>query len=163
MKQKTLIIIVALVALFTLACSLTGCGTGTEEETDAIAPPAESSGEQHSASVGPVELTSGQLPEGYPEKEIPIYESASSVILGGFKLDMDEALTYNLVIGSDDDVQTITKDLRNKLENGSTEFEDMGGGMLMGAKGGWEFFITMGSGETDGYETLVTYMVTKKQ
>jgi len=93
-----------------------------------------------------------QLPEGYPAKEIPIYEPASSVVLGGFKQDMDDIRVYNLVIGSD-----------NTFENESAEFEQMvGGGMFMGVKDGWEYAIVINSGEADGYGTLVTYMLTKK-
>ena len=105
----------------------------------------------------------GQIPEGYPEEEIPIYEPASSVILGGFKMEEGDTLVYNLVIGSNDDVQTVTQNIRNKLENESTEFEGVGEGMLIGVKGEWEYVITINSGEEDGYETLVTYMLTKKQ
>jgi hypothetical protein len=161
-KQKSLTVVVVVVVLSTLlACSLTGCGIGAGEVADVIATqvPAESGGEQKSL---PSELTSGQIPEGYPEGEIPIYEVASSVILGGFKQDMEGTLVYNLVIGSTDDVQTVTQDIRNKFENESTEFEDMGGGMLMGVKGGWGYVITINSGEADGYETLVTYTLRKE-
>ncbi len=160
MKQKTSIVVVAVVVLSTLACSLTGGDIGTGEESDAIAtqPPAASSGEQL-----PLELATGQIPEGYPEEEIPIYEPASSVILGGFKMEEGDTLFYNLVIGSNDDVQTVIQNIRNKFENESTEFEDMGGSMLIGVKGEWEYAITINSGEADGYETLVTYTLTKKQ
>jgi len=159
-KQKTLII--AVVVLSTLACSLTGGGIGTEEEADAIAtqPPAESSGEQLPV---PLELVTDQIPEGYPEGEIPIYEPASSVILGGFKMEDDGTLFYNLVIGSNDNVQTVTQNIRNQLENESTEFTYLGEGMLIGVKGEWEYAITINSGEVDGYETLVTYTLTKRQ
>ena len=162
MKQKTSIVVIAVVVLSTLACSLTGGGIGTGEEADAIAtqPAAESSGEQLSL---PLELATDQIPEGYPEEEIPIYEPASSVILGGFKMEEGDTLFYNLVIGSNDDVQTVTQNIRNKLENESTEFEGVGEGMLIGVKGEWEYVITINSGEEDGYETLVTYMLTKKQ
>jgi hypothetical protein len=162
MKQKASIVVVVVVVLSTLACSLTGCGIGTGEEADAIATqaPAEPSGEQLPL---PSELATGQMPEGYPEKEITIYEPASSVILGGLKLEEDDTLFYNLVIGSDDDAQTVTQNIRSILENESSEFEDIGGGMLIGAKGEWEYVITINSGEVDGYETLVTYALTKKQ
>lgn len=161
MKQKILILVVAVIVLSTLACSLTGGGIGTGEEVDAIAtqPPAESSDEQLPA---PLELATDQIPEGYPEGEIPIYEPASSVILGGYKMEDGGTLFYNLVIGSDDDVQTVTQNIQNKFENESTEFENMGG-LLIGAKGEWEYVITIDSGEADGYGTLVTYTLTKKQ
>lgn len=162
MKQKTSIVVVAVVVLFTLACSLTGCDIETGEEADTIATQssAESSGEQ---LPHPSELATIQIPVGYPEKEIPVYEPASSVILGGFKNDLGDKVFCNLVIGSDDDVQTITQNIRNKLENESTKFEDMGEGMLIGVKGEWEYVITMDPGEADGYKTLVTYTLTKKQ
>lgn len=144
-----------------MACSLTGCGSGAEEEADA--PPAESGNEQSSVSAGPIELVAGQIPEGYPEREILLYDLSSSVILGGHRLDVDGVLHCNVVLGSGDDMQTITKDIKNKIENDSTEFEDLGGGMLIGAKGGWEYVITMGSGEVDGYETTVTYTLTEEK
>ncbi|MEA3339725.1 MAG: hypothetical protein U9R15_07145 [Chloroflexota bacterium] len=163
MKQKILILVVAVIVLSTLACSLTGGGIGTGEEVDAIEtqPPAESSDEQLPLPSEPVDLATGQIPEGYPEEEIPIYEPASSVILGGMKLDTDDILHYNLTIGSNDDVQTVTQNIRNKFENESTEFEDMGS-LLIGVKGEWEYVITINSGEADGYETLVTYTLAKK-
>jgi hypothetical protein len=161
-RRKSLVVVVAVVVLSTLACSLGGGGTGTGEEADVVAtqPPAESGGEEQGL---PSELTSGQVPEGYPEEEIPVYEIASSVILGGFKQDMGDTLVYNLVIGSKDDVQTVTQNIRDEFENGSIEFEDMGGGMLMGVKGGWEYVITINSGEADGYETVVTYSLRKER
>ena len=161
MKQKILILVVAVIVLSTLACSLPGGGIGTGEEVDAIATQsaAESSGEQLPA---PLELATDQIPEGYPEEEIPIYEPASSVILGGSKMEESDILFYNLVIGSNDDVQTVTQNIQNKFENESTEFENMGG-LLIGVKGEWEYVITINSGEADGYGTLVTYTLTKKQ
>lgn len=161
MKQKTSIIIMAVVVLSTLACSLTGGGIGTGEEADAIATqsPVESSGEQ----LPLPELATGQIPEGYPEEEIPIYEPASSVILGGFKQEDGDTLFYNLVIGSNDDMQTVIQNIRNKFEDESTEFEEIGESMFIGVKGEWEYAITINSGGADGYETWVTYTLTKKQ
>jgi len=108
-------------------------------------------------------MATGQLPEGYPEKEIPIYEPASSVILGGIRQDMGEALFYNVVIGSNDDVQTVTQSIRKEFENKSTEFEAIGTSMLIGVKGEWEYAIAINPGEVDGYETLITYTLTKEQ
>ena len=167
MKQKIWIVVVVVV-LSILASSLTGCGieTGIEigADTDAITtatqPPAESGDDQ---VPRPPKIAEGQIPEGYPEKEIPIYEPASSVILGGLKQDMGDALFYNLVIGSNDDVQTVIQNIRNEFENKSTEFEDIGGGMLIGIKGEWEYTITINPGEADGYETLITCTLIKEQ
>ena len=176
MKRNTCLVVAIVVALSTLACSLTGGGAEIREEVDVTQPPVESGDEQpispsepddeqptSPSEPGDVDLEmTGQIPEGYPENEIPIYEPASSAILGGFKMGEGGTLIYNLVIGSNDDVQTVTQNIRNKLENESTEFEDMGS-MLLGVKGEWEYVITINSGEADGYGTLVTYMLTKKQ
>jgi len=176
MKRNTWLVIAIVVALSTLACSLTGGGIEMGEEVAVTQPPVESGDEQPISPSEPgdeqptspsepddvdIEIT-GQIPEGYPENEIPIYEPASSAILGGSKLENGDTLFYNLVIGSNDDVQTVTQNIRNKLENESTEFEDMGS-MLMGVKGEWEYIITINSGEADGYGTLVTYTLTKRQ
>ena len=166
MKRNTLVVVAIIVALSTLACSLTGGGVEIGEEVDVTQPPVESGDEQLTSPSEPADVNieiMGQIPEGYPEEEIPIYEPASSVILGGFKMEEGDTLVYNLVIGSNDDVQTVTQNIRNKLENESTEFEGVGEGMLIGVKGEWEYVITINSGEEDGYETLVTYMLTKKQ
>jgi len=175
MKRNTCLVIAIVVALSTLACSLTGGGIEMGEDVEVTQPPVESGDEQPASPsesddeqpASPsepddvdLEMT-GQIPEGYPENEIPIYEPASSVILGGFRMEDGGTLIYNLVLGSNDDVQTVTQNIRNKLENGSTEFEDMGG-ILLGVKGEWEYVITINSGEVDGYETLVTYMLTKE-
>jgi len=169
MKRNTLVVVAIIVALSTLACSLTGGGVEIGEEVDVTQPPVESGDEQLTSPSEPAEPadvdieTTGQIPEGYPEGEIPIYEPASSVVLGGFKMEDGDTLVYNLVIGSNDDVQTVTQNIRNKLENESTEFEGVGEGMLIGVKGEWEYVITINSGEVDGYETLVTYTLTKEQ
>jgi hypothetical protein len=189
--KRALITIVAFITLSTLACGLTGSRTGEGEESIAISTPApaESGDEQPELALDPTptshpeeatddatttqppgglgneqfEMAVSQLPEGYPEKQIPIYEPASSVVLGGFKQDMDDIRVYNLVIGSDDDVQTVTQSIRNTFENESAEFEQMvGGGMFMGVKDGWEYTIVINSGEADGYGTLVTYVLTAK-
>ncbi len=164
MKRNTCLVIAIVVALSTLACSLTGGGIEMGEDVEVTQPPVESGDEQPASPSEPADVDlemTGQIPEGYPENEIPIYEPASSVILGGFRMEDGGTLIYNLVLGSNDDVQTVTQNIRNKLENGSTEFEDMGG-MLLGVKGEWEYVITINSGEVDGYETLVTYMLTKE-
>lgn len=155
MKYRRWAIIITVIVLFTLACGLTEIGFGDGEGPEAIAT------QVAGAVEGVPEMTSGEIPEGYPENEIPIYEPASSVILGGFRQQMDDVLVYNLVIGSDDDMETVTQNIINKFEGESTEFENMGG-MLMGIKDGWEYSIIINSGEVDGYATLVTYMLTKQ-
>lgn len=110
----------------------------------------------------PPSVSLGKLPEGYPEQEFPVYEGADATILGGGKQEIDGIPFYNVVVGTNDDTQTVEQAIRATYEEASDEFEEMiGGGTFIGVKGEWQYAIVV-SGESDGYQALITYAIERK-
>ncbi len=110
----------------------------------------------------PPSVSLGELPEGYPEQEFPVYEGADATILGGGKQEIDDGLFYNVVVGTNDDTETVEQAIRDTFEEASDEFEEMvGGGTFIGVKGAWQYAIVV-SGESDGYQALITYAIERE-
>ncbi len=110
----------------------------------------------------PPSISLGELPEGYPRQEFPIYEGTDATILGGGKHEVDDTVFYNVVVGTNDDEQIVRQNIRAMFEEASDEFEEMlGGGMFIGVKDGWQYAIVV-SGESDGYQALITYALERK-
>ncbi len=104
----------------------------------------------------------GNMPSGYPEKEFPVYNSGTSDVLGGFHQTIEGIMAYNLVIGTQDDVKTVSQKILETYKDKSEPFQNMNNEIFAGEKDGWEYHIVINSGEADGYGSVITYNLQKK-
>ena len=102
------------------------------------------------------------LPNGYPKDVFPVYKPESSEVLGGTHRTMEGVQMYNAVLGSQDDVKTVTQSITDYYKEHSQTFNSMSSDHLMGEKDGWEYSIVINDGKADGYGTLITYTLQKK-
>ncbi len=196
MKLRTIAAIMAITALFAMACGQAPEKKETLEkpvQAETASEPAEATGEDLQAQEEPADETGeamqeeggtgeetkardtsadaekdrasayGKIPRGYPVDACPVYKLETSEVLGGFHQTMEGIEMYHVVIGTQDDVPTVTNAIMELYSNNSQTFESMSTDLLVGEKDGWEYSIVINDGKEDGFAALVTYNLQKKQ
>ena len=181
MKITKILLVSAIMAIF----AFSGCGssgesndsqedissTDTEQQDVDIA--ISSSSENPSSSENqseydpdPTDINYDNLDAGIPANfpdVIPIYDLSNSTVLGSSEQDAGGTMMYSLVLGSNDQVSDVSNTVVGSVENINRNLSVEGSTMLMGYMGDWDYTITVDNGEADGYNTVITYLITEKQ
>ena len=109
-------------------------------------------------------MDGGDIPDGYPADELPVYESATSVLVGAEKIDAGGSTIYLIEIGCDESSEEIAEVILPYLEalNEEKVMKVLvnGNGMLQGESEIWNYTIRLEVIEYEGKATSVVYQVT---
>lgn len=109
-------------------------------------------------------MDGGDIPKGYPENEVPVYSSSTSIIVGAAEINAGGSTVYSIEIGCDETPEDIVEEIYpylDKLNEGkATKMLMNGNGLLQGASEEWYFTILIEAVEYNGKATSVVYQVT---
>ena len=109
-------------------------------------------------------LSENDIPDGYPESEVPLFGLERGELLGASRQDMGESGTaFIIIFGINEDMETISAMIAGQLEqhvisNGGS-YQSVMDQMFMGDINGCSYTVAIGDGSADGYTTVVDYTV----
>lgn len=108
-----------------------------------------------------VSVGSQELPSGFPS-DIPLY--AGQLISSSQKSAGEGYTTWNVSADSKDSLSTVEKFFTGKLGDwtSSSQGESNGSKYFVYSKDGTDFTLTLDSSAVEGYNTSITYTVTKQ-